>query len=60
MMNFLKQNFTIIFINYNAILNIVKQINITTTFINKLNFRFVRVFDYIQQFNVKLRYKFEK
>ena len=60
MIDFFKQRFTIIFTNYNAILNIVKQIDITIAFINKLNFCFVQIFDYIQQFNVEFRYKFEK
>ena len=30
---------------------------LTTSFINKLNFRFIRTSNYIQRFNLKLRYK---
>ena len=48
---------TIIYIDYNAALNIVKQITLTTSFTNKLNFRFIRASNYIQQFNLKLRHK---
>ena len=58
--DFFEQSFTVIFTNHSAALNIVKQINITIAFINKLNFHLVRAFDYIQRFNVKLRHKFEK
>ena len=56
----MKQNFIVIFTNHDATLNIVKQISITTTFIDKLNFCFIRTSNYIQRFNVELRYKLEK
>ena len=48
---------TIIYINYDAAFDIIKQITLTTSFTNKLNFRFIRASNYIQQFNLKLRYK---
>ena len=58
--DFSKQNFTIIFTNHDVVLEITKQINMITTFTNKFNFRFVRVFDYIQRFDVELRHKSNK
>ena len=42
-----EQNSTIIFTNYKIALKIIKQINIIIVFINKLNLRFVKTFDYI-------------
>lgn len=53
-------NSTIIFIDYDAILEIVKQTSLITTLMNKLNLRLIRVFDYIQRFELELRHKFEK
>ena len=50
----------VIYIDYNATFNIVIQITLTIIFINKLNLRFIRVFDYIQRFNLKIRYKLNK
>ena len=38
---------TIIYTNYNVIIKIVKQITLTIIFIDKLNFRLIRAFDYI-------------
>ena len=58
--DFSKQNFIVIFTNHDVVLNIIKQINMTIVFIDKLNFRLVRASNYIQRFDVKLRYKFEK
>ena len=55
-----EQSSTIIFTNYEIALKIVKQINIIIVFINKLTLRFVKTFDYIQRFNVELRYKLNK
>ena len=60
LIEFLKQNFIVIFIDHNAALNIIKQINITIVFTNKLNFRLIKAFDYIQRFDVELRYKSNK
>ena len=39
--------FIIIFINYDIILNIVKQISLIIININKINLRSMRVFDYL-------------
>ena len=50
----------VIYINYNATFDIVTQITLTTTFINKLNLKFIRAFDYIQRFNLKIRHKSSK
>ena len=60
LIDFSKQRFIIIFTNHDAILNIIKQINMITIFIDKLNFRLVRVSDYIQRFDVELRHKSNK
>ena len=56
LIEFSKQNLVVIFIDYDVALNIIKQVNITIIFTNKLNFRLIKMFDYIQQFNVELRY----
>ena len=60
LIDFSKQRLIIIFTNHDAILDIAKQINMITVFIDKLNLRFVRVFDYIQRFDVELRHKSNK
>ena len=60
MIDSFEQEFTIIFTNHDVVLNIIKQISMTTIFIDKLNFRFVRVSDYIQRFDVELRHKSDK
>ena len=57
LVDFSEQRFTIIFTNHDATLGIVKQISMTTIFTDKLNFRLVRVSDYIQRFDVELRHK---
>lgn len=56
----LKVTSTIVFIDYNVALEIAKQINLTIVFIDKLNLRLIRVFDYIQRFELELRYKSKK
>ena len=50
----------IIYTNYNFALDIAIQITLSTNFTNKLNLKLIRVFDYIQHFNLKIRYKFDK
>ena len=60
MIDFFEQEFTVIFIDHDVVLNIIKQIKMTITFIDKLNFRFVRASDYIQRFDVELRHKSNK
>ena len=51
---------TIIYIDHDAILNLVKQITFIISFIDKLNLRFIRVSNYIQRFNLNIRHKFDK
>ena len=50
----------VIFTNHDAILNIVNQTSFTTSFIDKFNFRFVRISNYIQRFDLDIRHKFDK
>ena len=51
---------TIIYTNHEVAFNIVSQTTLFIIFIDKLNFKFIRVFDYIQRFNLNIRYKFNK
>ena len=51
--------FTMIYIDHDVALKIVKQITFTISSTNKLNLRFVKTSNYIQRFNLKIRYKFE-
>ena len=51
---------TIIYIDHNAILNLIEQITFIVSFIDKLNLRFIRVSNYIQRFNLKIRHKSNK
>ena len=51
---------TIIFIDHETVLKIIKQISMIIVFIDKLNLRFVKTFDYIQRFDVELRHKSNK
>ena len=50
----------IIYINYLIILNIIKQISLTTFSTDKLNFHLVQAFQYIQLFHFRIFYKSEK
>ena len=56
---FLTKSF-VIFIDHDAVLEIVKQINMIIVSIDKLNLRLVKTFDYIQCFELKIRHKFDK
>lgn len=51
---------TIVLIDHNVVLRIVKSNSLITTLINKLNFRLIRIFEYIQRFELELRHKLEK
>ena len=51
--------FIMIYIDHNVALRIVKQITFIISFTNKLNLRLIKTFDYMQRFNLKIRYKFE-
>ena len=50
----------VIYTNHDFALNIINQITLSITFIDKLNLRLIRVFDYIQRFNLNIRHKFDK
>ena len=50
----------VIYIDHDAVLNLIKHIIFITSFIDKLNLRLIRVFDYIQKFDLKIRHKFDK
>ena len=51
---------TIVYIDYKTILNIAKQTFFFTFFIDKMNLQLIYVNDYIQRFNLKIRYKSNK
>ena len=51
--------FIIIYIDHDVVLKSVKQITFIILSTNKLNLRLIKTFDYIQRFNLKIRYKFE-
>jgi len=51
---------SIVFINHEVALEIVKQISLTIAFTNKLNLHLVRALNYIQRFDLELRYKSSK
>ena len=51
---------TIIYTNYEVAFDIALQTTLFTIFINKLNLKFIRVSDYIQRFNLNIRYKLDK
>ena len=51
---------TIIYIDYNVALKIIKQILLIILFINKLNLRLMRGFNYLQRFNLNIYYKLKK
>ena len=52
--------FTIIYINHETSLAIVKQTFLSTSSTNKLNFRLVRASNYIQRFDLIIRHKSNK
>ena len=50
----------VIYIDHELTLNIVKQITLIINFIDKLNFRFVKISNYLQKFNLNIKHKFDK
>ena len=53
--------YIIVYIDYNDVLRIAKQIIIIISFIIKLNLQFIPILKYIQRFrSLKFRYKLEK
>ena len=58
--DFFLQKFFVVFTNHEFVLNIVKQINMTIISIDKLNFRIVKISNYIQRFDLEIRHKSNK
>ena|SRR2546430_106409 len=46
--------------NHAAMIAIVRQINLITSFMNKLNLHLIHQAAYIQQFQLKIHHKFDK
>jgi hypothetical protein len=51
---------TILFTNHETALSIAKQTSLIISFIDRLNLRLIRVFEYIQRFNLIIRHKSDK
>ena len=60
LIDFFEQRFTVIFTNHDATLRLVKQTSFNIVFTDKFNLRFIRIFDYIQRFEIELRHKSNK
>ena len=60
MIEFNKCSLTIIYINYLATIFISRQINLTIFIIDKLNLRLIRASQYLFDFNLLIKYKFNK
>ena len=60
MIDFIKKSFIVIYIDYFVIVSISKQIILITFNIDKLNLRFVRASQYLFNFNIIIRHKFNK
>lgn len=50
----------VIYIDYAIALDIVRQTSLITTSTNKLNFRLIRISNYLQRFNLDIRHKLDK
>jgi hypothetical protein len=59
MIEFFKKS-TILFTDHESVLKIVKQTSLFTFFIDRLNLRLIRAFEYIQRFNVIIKHKSDK
>ena len=53
-------NFIIIYIDHDVVLKIIFQIIFFITSIDKLNFRLIKTFDYIQRFTLNIKHKSKK
>ena len=58
--DFIKKSFTIIYIDYFVVVSISRQIILITFNIDKLNLRLVRASQYLFNFNIIIRHKFNK
>ena len=54
------QFFIVIYIDYDAALNIAKQTSLLIIFIDKFNFRLIKASNYLQRFNLDIRHKSKK
>ena len=52
--------FIVVYIDYDFVLKIVKQITFFNNFIDKLNLRLIRALNYLQRFNLNIRHKSRK
>ena len=50
----------VVYINHDIVLRLTKQTILIISSTNKINFRLIRVNDYIQRFEFQIRYKFDK
>ena len=60
MINFIKKSFIVIYIDYFVVVLISRQIILITFNIDKLNLRLVRASQYLFNFNIIIRHKFNK
>ena len=56
----IKRLLTIIYIDYLAIIFILKQVSLTTSLTNKLNSRLIRTSQYLLLFDLLIKYKINK
>ena len=59
MIEFIKSS-TIVYIDHDVALKIAKQINLITSFIDKLNLKLIRASNYVQRFFSQIRHKSDK
>ena len=60
MIDFIKKSFIVIYIDYFVVVSISRQIILIIFNIDKLNLRFVRASQYLFNFNIIIRHKFDK
>ena len=60
MIDFIKKSFIVIYIDYFVVVSISRQIILIIFSIDKLNLRFVRASQYLFNFNIIIRHKFDK
>ena len=60
MIDFIRKSFIIIYIDHSIVVSIFKQIILITFNIDKLNLRLVRASQYLFNFNIIIRHKFDK
>ena len=60
MIDFIKKSFIVIYIDHFVVVSISRQIILIIFNIDKLNLRFVRASQYLFNFNIIIRHKFDK